>query len=223
MIGSISALFRRETRLAVRVGGGATTAAVFFLILVSVTPFALGPDLALLARIGPALLWLGALLSTLIGLDRLFQADLEDGSLDVMAMSETPLSVIVLVKCLAHWATTGLPLVIIAPLLGLMLNIEPAALLAVAATLLLGTPALTMIGAIGAALTATLRRGGLLLPVLVLPLTVPVLIFGVSATQAAVSGPVTMATPVLVLGALTLASLALAPVAAAAALRLAME
>ena len=223
MIGSISALFRRETRLAVRVGGGATTAAVFFLILVSVTPFALGPDLALLARIGPALLWLGALLSTLIGLDRLFQADLEDGSLDVMAMSETPLSVIVLVKCLAHWATTGLPLVIIAPLLGLMLNIEPAALLAVAATLLLGTPALTMIGAIGAALTATLRRGGLLLPVLVLPLTVPVLIFGVSATQAAVSGPVTMATPVLMLGALTLASLALAPVAAAAALRLAME
>ena len=223
MTGAMGALFRRETRLALRAGGGAATAAAFFLILVAITPFAIGPDLDLLARIGPAILWLGALLATLIGLDRLFQADLEDGSLDLLAMSELPLPVIVLVKCLAHWATTGLPLVLIAPLLGMMFNVAPQGLLAVTATLAVGTPALTMIGAIGAALTATLRRGGLLLPVLILPLCVPVLIFGVSATQAAITGPVPVGPPLMVLAAITLASLVLAPVAAAAALRLALE
>jgi heme exporter protein B len=223
MIGTLAALFRREARLAIRVGGGATTAAVFFLVLIAMMPFAIGPDMALLARIGPAILWLGVLLATLIGLDRLFQADLEDGSLDLLIMSETPLALIVLVKSLAHWTTTGFPLVLMAPLLGLMLNVEPAGLLAVAGTLAVGTPALTMIGAIGAALTATLRRGGLLLPVLVLPLSIPVLIFGVSASQAAVAGPVPLATPLMVLGALSLASIVLAPLAAAAALRLALE
>lgn len=223
MSGALVALFRRETRLALRAGGGAGTAAAFFLMLIAIVPFALGPDLALLARIGPAVLWLGALLATLIGLDRLFQADLEDGSLDLLAMSDTPLTLIVLVKAVAHWTTTGLPLVIIAPLLGMMFNVQPAGLLAVAATLAVGTPALTMIGAIGAALTATLRRGGLLLPVLILPLSAPVLIFGVSASQAAIVGPVPMGTPLMVLGALSLASLVLAPIAAAGALRLALE
>jgi heme exporter protein B len=223
MTGALAALFRRETRLALRVGGGAMMGAVFFLILVSLMPFAVGPDLNLLQRVGPAILWVGALLATLLGLDRLFQADHEDGSLDLLVMAETPLVLTVAVKGLAHWLTTGLPLVLVAPLLGLMLNIAPGALLAVSLTLLIGTPALTFIGTIGAALTVALRRGGLLVPVLVLPLAVPVLIFGVGATSAAVTGPMAMTTPLMVLAGISLASLVLAPVAAAAALRLALE
>lgn len=223
MTGALAALFRRETRLALRVGGGAMMGAVFFLILVSLMPFAVGPDLNLLQRVGPAILWVGALLATLLGLDRLFQADHEDGSLDLLVMAETPLVLTVAIKGLAHWLTTGLPLVLVAPLLGLMLNIAPGALLAVSLTLLIGTPALTFIGTIGAALTVALRRGGLLVPVLVLPLAVPVLIFGVGATSAAVTGPMAMTTPLMVLAGISLASLVLAPVAAAAALRLALE
>jgi heme exporter protein B len=221
--GPVTALFKREIALALRVGGGAMMGAVFFLIVIAVMPFAVGPDLALLQRIGPAILWVGALLATLIGLDRLFQADHEDGSLDLLVMAETPLAVIVAVKAAAHWVTTGLPLVVVAPLLGLMLNVAPEALAPVAMTLLIGTPALTFVGAIGAALTVALRRGGLLVPVLVLPLSVPVLIFGVGATEAAITGPMPMSTPLSVLAALTLASLVLAPLAAAAALRLALE
>ena len=138
-------------------------------------------------------------------------------------MSDMPLALVVLVKTLAHWATTGLPLVIAAPLLGIMLNVPAEGLAVVTLTLLVGTPAITMVGAIGAALTVGLRRGGLLLPVLILPLTVPVLIFGISATQAALVGPVPVATPLAVLAGLTLAAIALAPWAAAAALRLALE
>lgn len=223
MTGAIAALFRREARLAVRVGGGAMMGAVFFLIVIAIVPFAIGPDLNLLQRIGPAILWIGALLATLIGLDRLFQADHEDGSLDLLFMSEMPLTVIVAVKACAHWVTTGLPLVVVAPVLGLMLNVDPDALLAVSLTLLVGSPALTFIGAIGAALTVALRRGGLLVPVLVLPMTVPVLIFGVGATDAAVTGPMSMSTPLTILAALTLLSVVLAPIAAAAALRLALD
>ncbi|WP_436643799.1 heme exporter protein CcmB [Microbaculum sp. FT89] len=223
MTGAVAALFRREIRLSLRVGGGAMMGAVFFLIVVALMPFAVGPDLNLLKRVGPAVLWIGALLATLIGLDRLFQADHEDGSLDLLTMTETPLVVIVAVKAIAHWVTTGLPLVLAAPLLGLMLNVDPAALGAVALTLLVGTPALTFLGAIGAALTVALRRGGLLVPVTVLPLTVPVLIFGVGATDAAITGPMPMSTPLLVLAGLTLLSLVLAPIAAAAALKLALE
>lgn len=223
MTNAFTSLFRREVALATRAGGGATMGVVFFLILVALMPLSLGPDLALLSRIGPSLLWLGALLATLLGLDRLFRADYEDGSLDLLTMSEMPLAVTVLVKTLAHWVTTGLPLVVAAPLLGIMLNVEPKGLAVVAFTLFVGTPALTSIGAIGAALTVALRRGGLLVPVLILPLAVPVLIFGISATQSALIGPVPMTTPLSVLAALTLASLALAPWAAAAALRLALE
>lgn len=220
---ALAALLLRELRLAVRLGGGAMTAAVFFLALVATIPLAVGPDPALLARIGPALLWLGALLACLLGLDRMFQADREDGSLDAMMLADVPASLMVLVKALAHWATTGLPLALIAPLLGLMLNVEPAALGAVAATLVAGTPALTLVGSVGAALTAGLRRGGLLAAIVVLPLTIPVLIFGVGATRGAIDGTVALAPPLTALVALTLASLVLAPVAAAAALRLALE
>jgi heme exporter protein B len=216
---ALTALLRRDMRLAVRVGGGALMGVLFFLIVVAMVPFALGPDLALLARTGPAILWLGALLASLLALDRLFAADHEDGSLDLILMGRPPLELAVAAKALAHWLTTGLPLVIAAPLLGLFLNLAPAATGAVVLTLLVGTPALTCIGLIGAALAVALRRGGLLVPVLVLPLTVPVLIFGVAASNAALTGPVPFGTPFTVLVALTLASVVLGPFAAAAALR----
>ena len=186
-------------------------------------PFAIGPDLNLLARIGPAVLWIAALLANLLGLDRLFQSDHEDGSLDLLQMAGTPLEMIVLVKALAHWCVTGLPLVVAAPLFGLMLALDAPALGGVTLSLLVGTPALTFIGAIGAGLTVSLRRGGLLMAILVLPFTVPVLIFGVSVAAAASGGTVPFLTPLAILGALTLASAALAPFATAAALRGAAE
>jgi heme exporter protein B len=196
---------------------------LFFLIVVTLVPLAVGPDLAQLRRIGPAILWLGALLASLLALDRLFAADHEDGSLDLLLMGRAPLELVVLIKAIAHWITTGLPLVIATPLLGLFLNLEPAAIGAVALTLLVGTPALTCIGLVGAALSVALRRGGLLLPVLVLPLTVPVLIFGVAASNAAIVGPVPFGAPFTILCALTLMSLVLGPFAAAAALRNGLE
>ncbi len=220
---ALAALLVRDMRLAVRVGGGALMGVLFFLIVVTMVPFAIGPDLALLARIGPAILWLGALLASLLALDRLFAADHEDGSLDLILMGRAPLELAVAVKALAHWLTTGLPLVVAAPLLGLFLNLDPAAIGAVAVTLLAGTPALTCIGLIGAALSVALRRGGLLLPVLVLPLTIPVLIFGVAASNAAITGPLSFGTPFAILVALTLATIVLGPFAAAAALRHGLE
>jgi heme exporter protein B len=196
---------------------------LFFLIVVTLTPFAVGPDLALLKRIGPAILWLAALLASLLALDRLFASDHEDGSLDLILTARVPLELTVIVKGVAHWLTTGLPLVMAAPLLGLFLNLDALALAAVGATLLVGTPALTFIGLIGAALAVALRRGGLLLAILVLPLTVPVLIFGVAAANAAVVGPLPFGTPFVILCALSLASLVIGPFAAAAALRHELE
>lgn len=219
----LTALFLRDVRLAVRIGGGAIMGILFFLIVVTLVPLAIGPDLALLARIGPSILWLGALLASLLALDHLFAADQADGSLDVILTARLPLELAVLAKAAAHWLTTGLPLVVAAPVLGLMLNVEGKAMAAVALTLLAGTPALTLIGAVGAALTAGLPRGGLLIAVLVLPLTIPVLIFGVAATSGAILDPEPFVSPFLLLAAGSLAALALAPIAAAAALRLALE
>ena len=217
------AILARDMRLSVRVGGGALMGALFFLIVVSMMPFAIGPDLNLLARIGPAILWIGALLASLLALDRLFSIDYEDGSLDLLMMGSMPLELAVSAKAIAHWLTTGLPLVIITPVLGLMLNVEMSAMGWVSLTLLAGTPALTFIGLIGAALSVTLRRGGLLLAVLILPLTIPVLIFGVAAANAAIVGPTPFGPPFTILCALSLASFVLGPVAAAAALRHGLE
>lgn len=219
MSGWAMVLFKRDLRLSVRIGGSALVGVLFFLAVVTVIPFGVGPDLNLLARIGPAILWIGALLATLLGLDRLFQADREDGTLDLMMMSGRPLELVVLVKCLAHWIATGLPLVVAAPLLAVFLNLDPVSMAAVTATLFVGTPALTLIGAIGASLTVSLRRGGLLLAVLVIPLAIPVLIFGVSAADAAIHDPVPFLTPFLILCALTLIAAVVGPVASAAALR----
>ena len=220
---ALSALFLRDLRIAIRIGGGAMIGVLFFMSVVTLMPFAIGPDLALLQRIGPAILWLGALLASLLALDRLLAADQEDGSLDLLMMGTMPLELAVGVKALAHWLSTALPLVIAAPLLALFLNLDLAATAAVAATLLAGTPALTFIGLIGAGLTVTLRRGGLLLPVLVLPLVVPVLIFGVAASNAAVVGPVPFGTPFTILCAISLMALVIGPFAAAAALRAGQE
>ena len=220
---ALRALLMRDIRLAVRVGGGALMGVLFFLIVVAVVPFALGPDLQLLSRIGPAILWLAALLATLLGLDRLFAMDHDDGSLDLILMGQAPLELAVAVKGVAHWVTTGLPLVVAAPVFGLFLNLDAQAFAAVALTLLAGTPALTFIGLIGAALSVALERGGLLLPVLVLPLTIPVLIFGVAASQAAVADPEAFGTPFSILAALTLISLVVGPFSAAAALRLGLD
>jgi heme exporter protein B len=219
----LSALLVRDMRIAVRVGGGALIGVLFFLVVVTLTPFAIGPDLALLKRIGPAILWLAALLASLLALDRLFASDHEDGSLDLILTGRAPLELVVAAKGLAHWLTTAVPLVIAAPLLGLFLGIDEGAQAGVVLTLLVGTPALTFIGLIGAAIAVTLRRGGLLVAIIVLPLTVPVLIFGVAAANAAVAGPVPFGTPFTVLCALTLASLVIGPFAAAAALRLDSE
>jgi heme exporter protein B len=220
---ALTALLVRDMRIAVRVGGGALIGVLFFLVVVTLMPFALGPDLALLKRIGPAILWLAALLASLLALDRLFAVDQEDGSLDLLLMSRAPLELVVAVKGLAHWLTTGLPLIIAAPLIGLLLNLDGLAEAALVLTLLVGTPALTFIGLIGAAIAVALRRGGLLLAVLVLPLTVPVLIFGVAAANAALTGPVPFGTPFTILCALSLASLVVGPFAAAAALRQEIE
>jgi heme exporter protein B len=220
---ALLALFARDARIALRIGGGAMMGVLFFLAVVTLVPFAVGPDLNLLRRIGPAILWIGALLASLLGLDRLFTTDHEDGSLDLILMARPPLEFAVAAKALAHWVTTGVPLIIASPVLGLFLNLEPPALAATALTLLVGTPALTFIGVIGAALAAALRRGGLLLPVLVLPLTIPVLIFAVAATNAAVAGPVRFETPFTMLCALTLGFVVIGPFAAAATLRHGME
>lgn len=220
---ALAALFMRDVKIAVRAGGGALLGALFFLIVVTLMPFAIGPDLALLKLIGPAILWLGALLASLLALDRLLSADQEDGSLDLLLMSGTPLELAVATKALAHWFTTGLPLVLATPLLALLLNLDMPAIGAVAITLLAGTPALTFIGLIGAAMTATMRRGGFLLSVLVLPLAVPVLIFGVAASNAAIIGPVPFGIPFTLLCAVTLFSAVIGPAAAAMTLRSGQE
>ena len=194
---------------------------LFFLAVVAVIPFGVGPDLNLLARIGPAILWIGALLASLLGLDRLFQADREDGSLDLLVLSghRHILAFTIFVKCVAHWVASVLPLVVAAPVLGLLMNVGPVGIGAATLTLLVGTPAIAFIGAVGAALAVVLPRGGLLVSVLILPLTIPVLIFGVSASYGAVEDPAPFLPPFLILCALTLFFAVLGPLAAAAALK----
>ena len=213
---TFAALVRRDLALATRVGGAGGLSLVFFLMVVTLIPFGLGPDLNLLSRIGPAILWIAGVLATLIGLDRLFQADEEDGSLDLMRLSPAPFEIVVLAKAAAHWLSTGLPLAIFAPLFGLLVALEPAALWRVTLSLLIGTPALTFAGAIGAALAASIRRGGLVIAILVVPLMVPTLIFGVAASDPTSPGRDQALT---ILAALTLASGAIGCLGAAAALR----
>jgi heme exporter protein B len=212
------AILKRDLALSLRAGGGAGIGVIFFLAVVMVVPFAVGPDQKLIAQIGPAILWIGALLASLLGLDRIFGADAEDGSLDLLLLAPQPLEAIAAAKALAHWLATGLPLVIAAPLLGLLLGVEGKVLVTASLMLLVGTPAIAFLGLIGAALAATLPRAGLLIAVLIVPFTIPVLIFGTAATAAAdasLSG-----TAFKLLCALTLFSFVIGPIAAAAALRI---
>ncbi len=213
------ALLIRDLRLTVRAGGGFGLGLAFFLILVTLVPFGVGPEAGILGTIAPGILWVGALLACLLSLDRIFQLDFEDGSLDLLATAPLPMEGAVAVKALAHWITTGLPLVIAAPLFGVLMNLPAPGHFWVFFTLLLGTPALSMIGAFGAALTVGLKRGGLLLSLLVLPLYMPTLIFGAEAATRGIAG-FDNAAPLLMLGGITLASVAFLPFAAAAALRI---
>lgn len=218
----MKALLLRDLRLAVRAGGGFGLGLAFFLIVTVLVPFAVGPDPVLLSRIAPGVLWLGALLACLLSLDRLLALDHEDGTLDLLATAPLPLEGALGIKALAHWITTGLPLVAAAPVLGLMLNLPVTGYAVLVGALLLGTPALSTIGLFGAALTVGVRRGGLLLSLLVLPLYVPTLIFGAEAARRAATGQ-EAATPLLMLAGLTLATLALMPFASAAVLRMGLR
>ncbi|OUD10659.1 heme exporter protein CcmB [Marivivens niveibacter] len=212
------ALFIRDLRLAVRAGGGFGLGLAFFLIVVVLVPFGVGPDRAVLEPIAPGILWVAALLSCLLSLDRIFALDFEDGSLALLATSPLPLEGAVLAKTVAHWVTTGLPLTLAAPALGILLHMKPEAYGYLFASLLLGTPALSMIGTFGAALTVGLRRGGLLLSLLVLPLYVPTLIFGAEAVRRGAEA-MAVQTPFVMLAGITAGAFALLPIAAAAALR----
>lgn len=215
----MTVLFRREMGMAFRAGGGAVTVLLFYFAVVAAIPFAIGPDPKLLSTIGGAALWIGALLASLLGLDRLFQADSEDGTLDQYLRARRSLALIVFTKSLAHWVVTGLPLTLFAPVFGLFLGLEGPALMASMATLAVGTPALSFIGAVGAALTVSLARGGLLLAVIVLPLCLPVLIFAVGAVRAAVTEPDPFLPPFLLVCSLSLFFSVLGPFAGAYALR----
>ncbi|MBC9248209.1 heme exporter protein CcmB [Paracoccus sp. 11-3] len=213
------ALLIRDLRLATRAGGGFGLAVAFFLILCALVPFGVGPDTSALRPIAPGILWLGALLACLLSLDRIFALDYEDGSLDLLATAPLPLEGVVAVKALAHWITTMLPLVVAAPLFGLLLHLPAQAVPWLIISLLIGTPAMSMLGAFGAAVTVGLRRGGLLLSLLVLPLYIPTLIFGTEVIRRGQEGG-DPATPLLFLAGITTGVIALIPFAAAAALRI---
>ncbi|MDX2159399.1 MAG: heme exporter protein CcmB [Hyphomicrobiaceae bacterium] len=214
------ALLARDLTLAFREGGTLGTALGFYLVVVAMLPLSLGPDLNLLSRIAAGILWVALLLSALLSLPRLFEADYEDGALEVIATASLPLEAAAAAKALAHWLSIGIPLVGMAPLLGLMLNLELAAYPPLLATMLAGSPAISFIGSIGAAITLRSRRGGLLIALLVLPLYVPTLIFGIGAMEASVLGTGAFGASFLILSAISLASLVLGPLAAAAAIRM---
>lgn len=219
---ALAALFARDLALAFRRSADTAMGLAFFVVALSLFPFGVGASPDILARIGAGVIWVVALLAVLLTLDRLWQADHEDGSLELILLSPVPLELLVVAKCLAHWLTSGLLLVVAAPLLALLMSLPPAALWALPFALLLGTPTLTLIGSIGAALLLGSRRGSALIALLVLPLYIPVLIFGVSAVDGALLGLGGTA-QLLILGAILLLALALTPFATAAALRLALE
>ena len=212
------ALLARDLKLAVRAGGGFGLALAFFLIVVTLVPFAVGPSPERLAQIAGGVLWLGALLSCLLSLDRLFALDAEDGSLDALATAPIPLEGVAAVKALAHWITTGLPLTLAAPVFGVLLQLPAGGHGWLVVSLAIGTPALSVIGTFGAALTFAIKRGGLLLSLIVLPLYVPTLIFGAEVVRRG-SGSLDPSTPLALLGAITLGAVALLPFASAAAIR----
>lgn len=209
---------RRELRLALRLGGDSLLVVMFFVLVVVLFPFGVGPEPGILSRIGAGIIWVSALLAAMLSMDRLYQSDFEDGSLELLVLSPAPLETIVLAKAAAHWLTTGLPLIVASPLLGLLLNLEAGGIAVMLVSLTLGTPALSLVGAIGAALVLGARRGGVLISLLILPLFIPILIFGVGAVDAALL-ELTYRPQLMVLGALLLLAAALSPWAAATAVR----
>ena len=216
-------LLRRDIRLALREGGAIGTALGFYLIVVGMLPIAIGPDLKLLGKFAPGVLWVALLLSALLSLGRIFEADFEDGTLEVLATASLPLELSVAGKSLAHWLTSGLPLVLITPLLGLLLNLDIAALPIILATMLVGTIAISFLGSIAAALTLQARRSGMLVAIMVMPLYLPTLIYGVTCVSTALTPPGSPWPSFLLLSAISLASMVLGPWAAAAALRHQMQ
>ncbi len=221
MIG-LSLLVRRDLRLAFRGGTDAMMGVIFFVLAAVLFPFGVGPDAAILPRIGGGIIWVVALLAALLSLERMFAADHEDGSLDLLYLSPVSLAQLALAKALAHWLTSGVLLLIASPVLALLYNLPSSAYLPLVATMALGTPTLSLVGAIGAALTLGARRGGVLLALLLLPLYIPVLIFGAGAIDGAIAGR-DITPQLMILGGFLLAALALAPWATAAALRQAIE
>lgn len=217
-----AALVARDLRLALRQGSDAALVLIFYLLAVLLFPFGVGPEPGILARIAAGVLWVTALLAALLSLERLFAAEQEDGSLDQLALLQLPLGIVVLAKVLAHWLLAGLPLTLLAPVLAVALGMESSAYLVLVVALALGTPTLSLIGALGAALALGARRAGALLALIVLPLYIPVLIFGVAAVDAALAG-FAPGPHLAILGALLLVALPLCPWAAAAALRQAIE
>lgn len=218
MIRAFIEMVRRDLRLALRHGSDSLLVVMFFVLVAVLFPLAVGPEPGVLARIGAGVVWVAALLAALLSMDRLFQADFEDGSLDLIVTAHPPLTMLVVAKVVAHWLTTGLPLTVVAPALALIFDLDARTTGAMVLALALGTPALSLVGAIGAGLVLGARRGGVLISLLVLPLFIPVLIFGVAAVEAAATG-VEMGPPLLILAALTLLAFAFAPWAAAAAVR----
>jgi heme exporter protein B len=215
-------LVARDLRLAVRQGGALGTALGFYMLVVTLLPLGLGADLNLLSRIAAGVLWIALLLSALLSLPRVFASDYEDGSLDILATGSLPLELVAAAKALAHWISTSIPLALLAPVLGILLNLEIEAYPILVATMLVGTPAVSFIGAVGAALTLRAHRGGLLIALLVLPFYVPTLIFGI-ASIGTLLGPAGVTSPFLILTAISLAAVVLCPFAAAAALRMQMQ
>jgi heme exporter protein B len=219
---AVLAIIRRDLLLAMRRKSEVLTALFFFIIVVSLFPLGIGPETALLRKIAPGILWVAALLATMLGLARLFAPDHTDGTLEQMVLAPAPLGLLVTGKIIAHWITTGLPLVLLAPVLGIQFDLDTGALGILVVALLLGTPLLSLIGAIGAALTLGVRGGGVLLSVLVLPLYVPALIFGAGAVEAHISG-LGAGGHLSLLAALLALAVFFAPWATTAALRIALE
>jgi heme exporter protein B len=214
----MTAIVLRDIRLAFRAGGSAMLALAFFASVITLVPLGVGPDLHLLAKIAGGILWIAAVLAALLALDRLFQADYDDGTLDLIALGPVSLESVAIAKIAAHWLTTGLPLTILSPLLAVLFGLPEQAMLPLTASLAIGTPAVSAIGAIGAGLTVSIRRGGLILPLIVLPLLAPVVIFGAGAVEAALDGIEGGA--LWLLAAVSLGAVLLSPFAVAAAVRL---
>ena len=217
-MGTLLAIIRRDLLLVMRQGSDAFVVLIFFVVTVTLFPLGVGPDPLILQNLASGIVWVSALLAAMLSLDRLFQTDYDDGSLELLVLSPYPLELVVLCKCLVHWLTTGLPIMLISPVLALMLNIKTGAFLYLISSMALGTPIISLLGAVGAALVLGSRRSGVLIALLIIPLTIPILLFGVAAIQAATEG-YSASSPLMFLGALLLFSIALCPWVIASSLR----